>query len=340
MNMLNEAFPGGGHVVILGAGASIASTIRNPERWNRKLPSMNDLPNVIFMNDLLYRLPEELKCDNFEQLYTNIYNWNPNSEILARMNDRIFEYFKSLCLPDEPTIYDYLVMSLRPKDVIATFNWDPFLYQAWCRNYNHGANPHLCFLHGSVNVGFDKEHNILGLAGKRVSERNLYFEPSKLLYPTGNKDYENDPFIKGQWEKLRYWLSAESTWRVTIFGYSAPVSDKAAIQLMHDAWGGSKKRNMEQFEMIDIRNENEVRNSWDTFVHSHHYDYCTDFFQSSLAQHPRRTSESYFNWAYCITPELAFHEAMPVPQDFKTMQELWDWYQPLIDVEEAKHANG
>lgn len=66
MNMLNEAFPGGGHVVILGAGASIASTIRNPERWNRKLPSMNDLPNVIFMNDLLYRLPDELKCDNFE----------------------------------------------------------------------------------------------------------------------------------------------------------------------------------------------------------------------------------------------------------------------------------
>lgn len=127
---------------------------------------------------------------------------------------------------------------------------------------------------------------------------------------------------------------------VYIFGYSAPVSDKAAIQLMHDAWGGSEKRNMEQFEMIDIRNENEVRNSWDTFVHSHQYEYCTDFFQSSLAQHPRRTSESYFNWAYCITPELAFHEAMPVPQDFKTMQELWDWYQPLIDVEEAKHANG
>ena len=118
------------------------------------------------------------------------------------------------------------------------------------------------------------------------------------------------------------------------------AANEAAIQLMHDAWGGSDKRNMEQFEMIDIRNEDEVRNSWDTFVHSHHYDYCTDFFQSSLAQHPRRTSESYFNWAYCITPELAFHEPMPVPQDFKTMQELWDWYQPLIDVEEAKHANG
>ena len=47
MNMLYEAFPGGGHLVILGARASIASTIRNPERWNRKLHSMNDLPNVI-----------------------------------------------------------------------------------------------------------------------------------------------------------------------------------------------------------------------------------------------------------------------------------------------------
>jgi hypothetical protein len=47
--------------------------------------------------------------------------------ILERLERAVFDYFSSLQLPDEPTLYDHLVLSLRPKDVIATFNWDPFL---------------------------------------------------------------------------------------------------------------------------------------------------------------------------------------------------------------------
>jgi hypothetical protein len=30
-------------------------------------------------------------------------------------------------LPDHPTVYDHLLLSLRKKDAIFTFNWDPFL---------------------------------------------------------------------------------------------------------------------------------------------------------------------------------------------------------------------
>jgi hypothetical protein len=43
-----------------------------------------------------------------------------------------------LKLPEEATIYDYLVLSLRSPDIIATFNWDPFLYQAFERNRHIG----------------------------------------------------------------------------------------------------------------------------------------------------------------------------------------------------------
>ncbi len=138
---------------------------------------------------------------------------------------------------------------------------------------------------------------------------------------------------------LREWLHADSTWRVTIFGYSAPVSDKAAIELMSGAWGTPDRRNMEQFELIDVRSEDEVCELWNKFIHTHHYDYCTDYFQSSLARFPRRTNEDYLTWCYPTTPEEAFHEANPIPDGgFKTFDEMWAWHQELIDIEERQKS--
>ena len=66
---------------------------------------------------------------------------------------------------------------------------------------------------------------------------------------------------------------------------------------------------------------------------THHYDYWTSFFDSSLAQYPRRTDEAFFCHFLPITPEEAFVEPNPVPLDFKTLKEMWDWYEPLIDKE-------
>src|SRR5690606_24545958 len=117
---------GGGHVVILGAGASIASTIRNPELSGKKLPSMDNFIDVVGLRDIVERLPEKLVANNFETLYSNLHKDNPQSEEILEIETRVFDYFKDMKLPNEPTIYDYLVLSLRPKDLIATFNWDPF----------------------------------------------------------------------------------------------------------------------------------------------------------------------------------------------------------------------
>lgn len=340
MNIKNTAFPGGGHIIILGAGASIASTTLDPEKNGKRLPSMNDLPSIVPMTDLMTFVPQEYYSDNFETLYSNLYKADPANPVLEEMNRRVYEYFASLSLPDKPTIYDYLVMSLRSKDLIVTFNWDPFLYQAWCRNKGHGSAPMIRFLHGNVAVGYDEEDLRPGPAGWFRKDNEHYFKPTPLLYPTGQKNYEEDPFIRREWLRLREALHDKATWRVTIFGYSAPVSDLAAMELMKQAWGTPEKRNLEQFELIDIRPEEEVRCAWDSFIHTHHYDYCTSYFESSMAKCPRRTNESYFLRCFPNTPEEAFHEECPIPDGgFNSFEDMWTWHEDLIDIENALDAN-
>lgn len=324
---------GGGHVVILGAGASIASTVRNPELSGKKLPSMDNFIEVVGLQDILENLPEKLVASNFETLYSNLHKDNPQSDEILEIEARVFDYFKDMKLPDEPTIYDYLVLSLRPNDLIATFNWDPFLYQAFVRNGKVADMPYLSFLHGNVAIGYSKEDKRCGPAGWYSKATKNYFEPTRLLYPIEQKDYNSDEFINMEWDRLKAWLNSGSTKRVTIFGYGAPKSDYEAVKLLNDSWGGRDKRNMEQFEIIDIRQEETVRESWDNFIHSHHYDYGTSYFDSILAHNPRRTSECYFQHYLPMTPDEAFSESNPVPNDFKTLEELWEWHRPLIEAE-------
>ena len=335
MNIKDVHTSGGCHIVILGAGASIAATLRDPELNGLKLPSMNNLPDVVGLNGILNQFPQELICQNFEATYSNIVEYDPNNPYLKVMNDMIYSYFQSLELPMKPTIYDYLVMSLRDKDIIATFNWDPFLYQAWWRNYLHGSSPQLVFLHGNVAVGYNEEHNMMGRAGQHSRDLQIYFEPTPLLYPVKHKDYTSSAYIKAAWNILQERLDKEkcNTHNITIFGYSAPVSDVEALGMMKKAWGDVDDRDLEQIELIDIREEEEVRNSWDGFIHTHHYNYCTSFFESSLALYPRRTDEAFFCHYLPLTPEEAFVEDNRVPDDFQTFEEMWAWYEPLFQNE-------
>ncbi len=236
-------------------------------------------------------------------------------------------------LPQEPTIYDYLVLSLRPRDVIATFNWDPLLFQAWLRNSEVADMPHLAFLHGNVAVGYSKITRRFGPVGMQISESE-YLEPTNLLYPITRKDYKSDEFISLQWEIITRFLSDENTVRVTIFGYSAPKTDVEAIKLMKQAWASPGIRNMEQFEIIDVKSEDEVRLSWKEFIHDDHYNYCTNYFDSVLAYFPRRTSESYFHTYQALSYREIFQEPNPIPPDFKTLEEMRTWFAPLIQAEE------
>ena len=332
---INQVFGGGGHVVILGAGASIASTLRNEEANGKILPSMDNFSEVLGLEDILAKIPQNLRAKNFEKLYGNLHKDNPNSELIKEIESRISQYFSDMKLPDEPTIYDYLVLSLRNKDLIATFNWDPFLYEAWSRNSKFTKDlPLIIFLHGNVAIGYSKEDQRSGPAGMYMRKDGGYFEPTKLLYPVEQKNYTEDEYISTGWDVLKTRLNKESgTVRATIFGYGAPVSDVEAVSLLNTAWGTQDEREMEQFEIIDISPENELRQRWEGFIHSHHYDITNNYFGSSLAYNPRRTSESYFSHYQPLSPSEAFRSSNPIPQDFKTLEDLWEWHKPLVEAE-------
>lgn len=332
---INQVYGGGGHVVILGAGASIASTFRNGEVNGKRLPSMDNFIELVGLTDLIEHIPQHFRDTNFEKLYSNLHNDNPQSEIILEIEQRIKDYFGDMQLSNEPTIYDYLVLSLRNKDLIATFNWDPFLYQAWIRNRKFTDNlPRLSFLHGNVAIGYSVEDKRCGPIGYQMRKDGGVFEPTKLLYPVEQKNYTDDEFINIEWERVKYWMTKESgTVRATIFGYGAPVSDVEAVSLLNDAWGTPDERVMEQFEIIDITPEEVLRERWNGFIHSGHYDITNSYFSSSLAYNPRRTSESYFSHYQPLSPKEAFRTSNPVPDNFQTLEELWEWHRPLIEAE-------
>jgi hypothetical protein len=94
---------------------------------------------------------------NFEAIYSKIHR-DGKDAILEELDARIRAYFSKLTLPTAPTLYDYLILSLRPKDIIVTFNWDLLLPQAYKRWRHLGEIlPKLAFLHGNVDIGFDQE---------------------------------------------------------------------------------------------------------------------------------------------------------------------------------------
>ena len=337
-NIVEEVIAGGGHVVILGAGASIASNLLNPNINGKRLPSMDNFIEVVGLKDIVDSLPEHLQDTHFENLYSKLHADNPASLEIKEIEKRVREYFQDMKLPEEPTIYDLLIMSLRSKDLIATFNWDPFLYQAWLRNADHGENPYIVFLHGNTAIGYSAADKRFGPVNGRNKNTYSFYPPTNLLFPITKKDYNSDEFTKLQWDILKEFLGSDTTKRITVFGYGAPTSDVEAVELLNESWGTPDERNMEQVEIIDIRPEDEIRKLWDNFIHSHHYDYGTSFFDSVLAHFPRRSSESWFFHYLTFSPEEAFVKSLPIPKDFKTLQQMWDWFQPLIDAEEKAKA--
>ena len=334
---IDTVYDGPSHVVILGAGASIASNACNPEPSGKRLPSMEDFVEVVGLGDLVHSVEVGGTSGNFEEVYSRIHAKDPNSPALAEIESRVADYFSSLTLPSTPTIYDYLVMALRPKDLVATFNWDPFLYDAFTRNQHVARMPRLSFLHGNVSIGYSKEDGQAGPAGRTSKSTGHVFVPTQLLYPVTQKNYNDDEFIAREWERFERCLRQAS--RVTIFGYSAPETDVAAMDLMSAAWGNPGQRNMEQFEFIDILPEDVLTQRWDRLIFTGHYDCHTSYFQSSLALFPRRTGERFMHTYLPRTDHEMMQKPNPVPPHFGTLEEMSEWHQPLIMAENEHHIS-
>jgi hypothetical protein len=264
---------------------------------------------------------------NFEDIYSSLVLDPARAELASDLRHAISDYFSVLALPDEPTIYDALLLSLREKDTVATFNWDPFLIQAAERCSRVTTSlPYLAFLHGNVAHGYCAKDNVSGIRGRRCSRCKEQFEPDPLLFPVATKDYSSAPAIVTAWENCRRVL--QDALFVTVFGYGAPSSDHDAIALLSRAWGSPNDRQFEQFDIIDIRPAQELRSNWAAFIHTHHYEVVTNFWDSFLANHPRRSVEAFVNQFI----EAKLIEINQIPR-LNTLAELHAWFRPLVDAE-------
>ena len=170
------------HIVILGAGASIAAC-PNGDRNGLKLPSMQDFIKTLGFDNSINPLKNDFKLMNFEDFYNLLTEKDEYKKIREELESKVYDYFKKINIPKEPTIYDYIFLSLRKKDIVATFNWDPFLYYACLRNHKHASLPHTAYLHGNVAIGYCLDHKNKGMIGYNCSVCNKPYEPSKLLFP-------------------------------------------------------------------------------------------------------------------------------------------------------------
>lgn len=316
------------HLVLLGAGASRAAT-PNGDAAGRRLPVMADFVEIVGLAGLLDGENIEWRSRNFEEVYSDIAGLPEQNTLRTALESAVEQYFLALSLPSSPTIYDYLVLNLRTKDVIATFNWDPFLIQAYRRSLPVTRSlPYLVFLHGSVAHGFCVQDQISGARGSRCSRCGKAFTPDRLLFPVSEKNYSNSPEIAFAWDAVRHAL--EKSLMFTIFGYGAPKSDRDAIDLMKAAWGDVEERQFEQIEIIDVRSENQLLESWSDFIHTHHYDVFNSLHDSFLAKHPRRSIEAFQNQYL----DAMFIEENPAPlaQDLTS---LHSWYSRLVQAELA-----
>lgn len=314
------------HVVILGAGASRAACPKG-EANGRVLPLIDDLVNVVGLDSILSEYGVDCKdAENFEKLYSRLADQRQFDDCRAALEKRVQNYFSLLRLPDHPTLYDHLVLSLRPRDVIATFNWDPLLVQVAQRNSAHVALPRLLFLHGNVAVGYCEKDKRKGPYPGRCPKCHNLFQATHLLYPVSKKNYPEQHFIWDEWCDLRDALKDACI--LTIFGFGAPVTDVEAVDLLQTAWPSPKKQKAQWVELINTTPEDELRQQWSNFILSHHADTTNDFYQSRIARHPRRTGE-----AWAATHLFAMWEdGNPLPRE-ADFPELGNWFEKLAEVE-------
>lgn len=321
------------HVVLLGAGASLAA-FPNGDANGLRIPLMADFVHTVEgLADYLARNGIEHN-GNIEDLYSTLVMDNTATLHVKHIEMLIWDYFSRLTMPDEPTLYDHLLLCLRSKDMVATFNWDPFLYRAFCRVgriIGEEYLPQLAFLHGSVAIGFCQaachERIMVGPAD-HVCRCGGVLRSSPLLYPIRNKDYATDPSIRASWSDLR--TSLKDAYLFTVFGYSAPSSDVEAVKLMKDAWGELGQRTLEEVEIIDTLGADAVEAKWQAFIYNGHVATWSCFAHSFMARHPRRSCDAFWNMTMDLTPR---HEA---PIDTKAdWSELSRWVVPYLEAEKA-----
>jgi len=321
------------HVVLVGAGATIAA-IPHGDKNGKKASVMQGFIDSLGLRRLLNGISLRTTSDNIEDIYSELAASGEHDAVVQELENAIREYFSELEIPDELTVYDFLVLGLTKKDLIASFNWDPLLYQAWSRSHRITSNlPQIVFLHGCVALGICKKDKRVGPICHRCEVCGEPFEQSKLLFPIREKNYQDDMYIQNAWKRLDSKL--RRAYMFTIFGYSAPKTDQAALDLLKNSWGPNTDRKLEEIEIIDIKPEEELENTWSDFVFSHHFKTTDNLFDSSIGRYPRRSCEATFERlmnAEFLDAEKGFNIGMSI-------EEVKAKLSPLIEDEERNEGD-
>lgn len=318
------------HVFILGAGASKAA-LPNGDRNGVECPVMDGFLKKTGLADILIDTPFQSLNDNLETIYSAIHESGKFPEKLHALEKGVRQYFEQLEIPYTPTVYDYLLLSLRNKDYIFTFNWDDLLIQAYYRVRSITKNlPKIYFLHGNIAMGYCEScPGLTHFADKVCPKCGNPLIQQPLLYPVREKNYQFNPSISNAWHDFLIILKNCSI--LTIFGYGAPPSDAAAIDLMKKAFSSTFRR-FDSIEIIDVKPHNQLYDEWEPFISpTHDHVECHDsFFDSLVAEFPRRSIEGYVqqkfnNW---------FGKSSIRLEQKESLWEIADLLQPLIDREQ------
>jgi hypothetical protein len=298
---------------------------------------MNDFIECLDIEDIIRKSGHD-PCGNFEAIYSQIHRTG-NSSVLNELHSIVRDYFSKITLPDVPTVYDYLVLSMRSKDVIITFNWDPLLPQAYKRWRHLGAGlPELLFLHGNVDIGIDIDKRAVSFLSDGPYPGHTLV-PTKLLYPVDQKHYNEDPFIAECWRRTTNYLS--DAYNVTIFGYSAPTTDVEARALLLKAWKENLSRELAYISIVDIRDPSEVANAWADFDlgpgRNPRVGASRELFSSDLMSHPRRSCEAF---AFATLQQDPWHADPFPPLGTISLMQLEAWITPVIEEEHSGKLSG
>lgn len=77
-----------------------------------------------------------------------------------------------------------------------------------------------------------------------------------------------------------------------------------------------------------MKDEKALSQTWNRFIHTHHYQIEREYFNSLIANHPRRTCEVL--WKSLM--EVRIPKGNPVLKT-SSLEELWDWFKPLLEAE-------
>ena len=122
---------------------------------------------------------------------------------------------------------------------------------------------------------------------------------------------------------------------VTIFGYSAPVTDIEAKTLMLEKWRENPTRDLAEIDIVDVRARADLESTWQEFFVRQHFAIWNDVSKTCAFRHVRRSCEAF---AMATLQNEPWHEN-PFPKE-KELESLHKWLDPLLREEEHGKFTG